>query len=106
MRWFVAEAFAQTEGGRPGGFGGLVGFLPLVLIFALFYMLILRPQQKKQRDHQRLLGALKKGDRVVTNGGIYATVVGVKGDVVVLKVADNVKMEFQKTAVTQINPAE
>jgi preprotein translocase subunit YajC len=106
MNWFVSEALAQTEGGRPGGFGGLVGFLPLVLIFALFYMLILRPQQKKQRDHQKLVEALKKGDRVVTNGGIYATVIGVKGDIVVLKVADNVKMEFQKTAITQVNPAE
>lgn len=106
MNWFVAEAFAQAERSRPGGFGGLVGFLPLVLIFALFYVLILRPQQKKQRDHQKLLGALKKGDRVVTNGGIYATVVGVKGNIVVLKVADNVKMEFQKTAITQVNPAE
>ncbi len=104
MDWFMPEALAQAQGGRPGGFGGLVGFLPLVLIFALFYLLILRPQQKKQRDHQKLLGELKKGDRVVTYGGIYATVIGVKGDVVVLKVADNVKMEFQKTAITQVNP--
>jgi preprotein translocase subunit YajC len=84
----------------------MVGFLPLVLIFLLFYVLIMRPQQKKQRDHRKLLDSLKKGDRVVTNGGIYATVVGVKNDVVVLKVADNVKMEFQKTAITQVNPAQ
>jgi preprotein translocase subunit YajC len=101
----VGEAWAQSQGGRTGGgFGGMVGFLPLVLIFLLFYVLILRPQHKKQKDHQKMVQALKKGDKVVTNGGIYATVVGVKNDVVVLKVADNVKMEFQKNAITQVNP--
>ena len=89
-----------TQGGKGGG-GGLAGLLPFILIIFIFYFLLLRPQQKKQRRHQEMLNRLKKGDKVVTSGGMHGVVVGIndKKDIVVLRVAENVKIEFQKSAI-------
>ena len=71
-------------------------------MFAIFYFLLIRPQQTKQKQHQKMLESVKKGDRVLTSGGIYGSVVGVKENVVVLKIADNVKVEFAKSAISHI----
>jgi preprotein translocase subunit YajC len=81
-------------------------FLPLILVFVIFYFLILRPQSKRQKDLQKMIQGMKKGDRVLTSGGLYGEVVDVKekGDTVILKVAENVKMEFAKSAVTGVAP--
>jgi preprotein translocase subunit YajC len=68
----ISEAFAQGIGG--GGLGGAVQFLPLVLIFVVFYFLLIRPQQQKQKEQKQMLGAIKRGDRVVTGGGIVGVV--------------------------------
>ena len=87
--------------GGDGG-GGIVGLLPIVLIFVILYLLIIYPQQRKQKKHQEMLGKLKKGDRVVTSGGIHGTVVGVKDGVVVLKIADNVKVEVEKGMISVV----
>jgi preprotein translocase subunit YajC len=76
--------------------------LPFGLIILVFYFLIIRPQNKKQKDTQRMLAALKKNDRVVTIGGIRGTVVAVKDQTVVIKVDDSVKMEFSKSAVSSV----
>jgi preprotein translocase subunit YajC len=100
----LAQCAQQPEGGGGGGTGGLIGLWPIVLIFVIFYFLLIRPQQKKQKDHQKMLGSIKKGDRVVTSGGVYGTVVGVKDNVVVLKIAENVKVEFAKSAISHIIP--
>lgn len=97
--WWMAPAPAGQGG---GGAGALVSFLPLILIFFIFYLLVFRPQQKRQKQHRAMLEALKKGDRVVTSGGLYGTVVGVKSNVAVLKIAENVKAEFQRSAITAI----
>jgi preprotein translocase subunit YajC len=85
-----------------GGSSGLLGLWPIVLIFVIFYFLLIRPQQKKQKDHQKMLESIKKGDRVVTSGGVYGTVIGVKDNVVVLKIAEDVKVEFSKAAISAI----
>ena len=87
-----------------GGMGGmLVGLLPFFLIFAIFYFLVIRPQAKRQRETQAMLASLKQGDRVVTSGGLYGTVMSVKSDaVVVLKIADQVKVEVAKASITGI----
>ena len=74
----------------------------IALIFVIFYFLLIRPQQKKQKQHQNMLEAIKKGDRVVTSGGVYGTVIGVKDNIVVLKIADDVKVEFAKSAIASI----
>jgi preprotein translocase subunit YajC len=92
---------APQQGGEGGG-SPWSGLWMIALIFVIFYFLLIRPQQKKQKEHQKMLESLRKGDKVVTSGGVYGTVIGVKENVVVLKIAENVKVEFAKSAVTGI----
>ena len=91
-------------GGQPaeGGGGGsaILGMLPFILMFLVLYLLILRPQIKKQKSHQKMIDELKKGDQVVTSGGIHWVVANIKDDVVVLKIADNVKVDLSRSAVS------
>ena len=95
MDWIV---FA-TGGSGGGGFG----FIFVILAtFAIFYFILIRPQQKKQKNLQKTIEALKKGDRVMTNGGIFCTVSGFKDNIVILKIADEVKIEMLKTAVASV----
>ena len=75
---------------------------PFILIFVLFYFLLIRPQKKRQREMQEQIAALKTGDKVITAGGIHGLVTNVKERSVTLKVADNVKMEFEKASVTTV----
>ncbi len=89
------------QGGSGGGGGSLLfTLLPFVLIFAIFYFLVIRPQAKRQRELSKMLDSLKQGDRVVTSGGLFGTVAGVKDNIVVLKVADQVRVEVAKSAIT------
>ena len=74
----VSPAWAQSGGG--GGFGGMEQLLPLVLIFVVFYFLLIRPQQKKAKQHREMLGDLRRGDRIVTNGGLVGTITRVPND--------------------------
>lgn len=90
-------------GGPSGGGGGGGGFsllLMFVLIFAVMYFFMIRPQQRREKERQRMISDLKKGDRVVTSSGIFGTVWGIKDNVVVLKVDNEVKMEFLKSAIS------
>ncbi|MDP8233943.1 MAG: preprotein translocase subunit YajC [Candidatus Saelkia tenebricola] len=80
----------------------IAAFLPLILIFFIFYFLLIRPQHKKQKEHQNLLGELKKNDQIVTIGGIHGIIQDVKKDELVLKVDDEVKFLIDKTAVARI----
>lgn len=86
----------------------IVGFMPMILIFAIFYFIWFVPIRKKQKHHEAVLAALKKGDKVITNGGIYGEVVKVEGQVLVLKLADNVKVRIQRQAIAGLEgaPAE
>ncbi|MEW6338669.1 MAG: preprotein translocase subunit YajC [Acidobacteriota bacterium] len=77
----------------------LMSFLPLILIFVIFYLVMFLPMRKRQKKHQAMLQALQKGDRVITSGGIYGTVVSADGDVLTLRVADNVKLQVARSAV-------
>ena len=88
-----------AEAPRGGAIGGL---LPLILIFFVFYFLLIRPQQRKVREHQKLINALKKGDEVITSGGIHGIITAIKGDVVDLKIAEGVKMALSKSAVATV----
>lgn len=91
---------AQSPGGAE--VNPFVSFAPLLLIFVIFYFLIIRPQQKRQRDLQKMIENLKKGDRIVTTGGVIGTVTSIQNDYVVIKVGDNenFKIEVLKNAVT------
>jgi preprotein translocase subunit YajC len=96
---FLAQATAPAP--APGG-GGIISFVPFILIFVIMYFVLLRPQMKRQKDQQRLMSTLKTGDRVVTNAGIHGLISNVKETTVIVKVADNVKIEMEKSAVTNI----
>jgi preprotein translocase subunit YajC len=89
-----------TDGG--GGGSAILGMLPFILMFLVLYLLILRPQIKKQKTHQKMIDELKKGDQVVTSGGIHGVVVNIKDDVVVLKIAENVKVDLARSAVSSV----
>jgi preprotein translocase subunit YajC len=93
-------AMGQTGGGGGQG-GGLTAFLPLILIVVVFYFLLIRPQQKRQKEQKNMIAALRKGDKVVTTSGIFGTIVGMddQENKVVLKIAENVKVEFLKSSV-------
>jgi preprotein translocase subunit YajC len=93
------------SGGGQGGTGGMIlGFLPILLIFLIFYFLVLRPQTKRAKDLQKSIEALKQGDRILTTGGVYGTFVSDKdgGAVFVIKIAENVKVEVAKTAIAGV----
>ncbi|HCV43137.1 MAG TPA: preprotein translocase subunit YajC [Bacteroidetes bacterium] len=92
---------APASGGSSEG--SLISTLVMFgLIIAIFYFLILRPQQKRQKDRQKMLDAVKKGDKVVTAGGMHGTVAGLDDKTVLLQVSDNVKMKFDRSAIGNI----
>lgn len=98
----ISTAYAQT-GGADGGSGMLIQLLPLVLIFVVFYFLIIRPQQKKVKDHKAMVEALRRGDRVVTTGGIIGTVTKVTGDREVgLEIADGVRVRVMRGMIAEV----
>jgi preprotein translocase subunit YajC len=92
----------QAAGEAAGPAGLLTSFLPFIAIIGIFYFLIIRPQNKKRKETEKMLGALKKGDKVVTIGGLYGTIQSVKETTVILKVDDNVKLEFLRSAVSSV----
>lgn len=88
-------------GSDGGGGGGVVTIIWFGLIFVLMYLLLIRPQKKKQKEHKKLLGELKKGDKVVTNGGMFGTIFAIDDErnVIVLKTGNETKLEFLKTSI-------
>jgi len=94
----ITEAYAMgpsPQGGGQGGIQGLVGsLLPLILIFVVFYFLLIRPQQKKAKDHKQMLENLKKGDKIITAGGVYGVIDSVDTKTITVKVAENVKVKI------------
>lgn len=84
----------------------MLQFLPLVVLFFVFYFLIIRPQQKKQKEHADLIAKLDKNDQVITVGGVHATVVSVGDKTATLRIADNVKIEIEKASITQVTKSK
>jgi preprotein translocase subunit YajC len=78
---------------------------PFIFMFAIFYFLLIRPQQKRQKEHEKLISAVKTGDKVVTNAGLHGLVANVKEKTIILKVAENVKLEFDKAAIATVTKA-
>ena len=97
---FATPAYAQAAGGAGGAFGS---FIPLILIFAIMYFLLIRPQQKKVKEHQAMIEAVRRGDQVVTAGGLIGKVVKVKDDnEVELELAQGVKVRVVKSTLSQV----
>jgi preprotein translocase subunit YajC len=80
----------------------IVSFVPMIVVIGILYMLIIRPQQQQAKEHRRMVDNLKTGDRVVTQGGIYGTVTSLKGNVVQVKIADNVRVDVSRSAISQV----
>lgn len=97
--WDVAYAQAAPAAGGPGP---IVTILPFVLIFVIMYFMVIRPQQKKAREHQDMLGKLKRNDEVMTSGGIYGKVIDLKETVVTLEVAPNVRIRVHRPQITVV----
>lgn len=85
---------------QAGGTGGLMAFLPLIIIMGIFYVLLILPAQRRQKKTQQMINALRNGDKVVTSGGLFGTIVGLEGDSIQLRIADQVKVKVLRSAVT------
>ena len=97
---FISEAMAQGAG---GGSGFLIQIAPLVLIFAVFYFLLIRPQQKKMKDHRSMVESLSKGDKVVTAGGLLGTISKIEDDrIASVEIAENVKVQVVRSTITEV----
>ena len=84
------------------GLGSLFSMLPILLIFVIFYFLLIRPQSKKQKETEKMIAALKKGDKIVTIGGIHGVISSTKENTVIVKVDDNTKIEFNRSAIASL----
>lgn len=104
----IAYAMApRPEGGSDQGMGWFGALLPFILIFVIFYFLLIRPQQRRMKEHRRMIDNLKKGDKVVTSGGIYGVVEAVGTNTATVKIAENVKVKISKNTISAIRaPAE
>jgi preprotein translocase subunit YajC len=87
-----------------GSGGGIMAFLPLIIIMGIFYVLLILPAQRRQKKTQEMVNALKNGDKVVTNGGLFGTIVGIEGDTIQLRIADQVKVKILRSAVSGLQP--
>ncbi len=97
---FITPAYAQTAGG--GAAGGLASFVPLILIFIIMYFLLIRPQQKKLKEHRAMIESLRRGDVVVTQGGIIGKVVKVREDEAEIEIANGVRVKVVKHTIQQV----
>ena len=97
---FISPAYAQAAGGMGGG---LEAFLPLILIFVVFYFLLIRPQQKKAKQHREMLAAVRRGDKIVTNGGIIGLVTKVVDEnEVMVEIADGIRVRVQRGMIASV----
>jgi preprotein translocase subunit YajC len=100
MNFLISDAWAQADGAG----SGLLGLLPMVLIFVVFYFLLIRPQQKKAKDHRAMVAAVAKGDEVVTNGGVLGKIIEVDDNFASVEIASGIIVKVQKAAISQLMP--
>ncbi|MFH1152252.1 MAG: preprotein translocase subunit YajC [Pseudomonadota bacterium] len=92
----TAYAMGQAGGAQGGQAGGFTAFIPLILMFVIFYFLLIRPQQKKAKEHQNMINNLKKGDRVITSGGIHGTIVSLEDSTVSIEIAEKIRIKVNR----------
>ena len=102
MDFLISSAFAQDA--PAGGPGGLASFLPLIVIFAVFYFMLIRPQMKRAKEHRNLVAQLGKGDEVVTSGGLLGKITALSDAFVTVEIAEGVQIKLQRNAVTTVMP--
>jgi preprotein translocase subunit YajC len=101
--FYLPLLMGAPAGGDGSTASSLFSFLPLIAIIGIFYFLIIRPQSKKQKETQKMIAALKKGDRVVTIGGIHGVIQTVRESTVIVKVDENTKLEFSRSSVSSVS---
>ena len=101
----TAHAMGAASGGG-GSANPIASLLPFVLMFVVLWLLILRPQMKKQKAQQRMIDELEKGDQIVTSGGLHGVIQNIKDDIIVVKIAENVKIEVSRAAVSRVKNKE
>lgn len=100
---FLAQTAAPgTPGAQPTGMQQLMGFLPMILIFGAMYFLMIAPQRKKQKEHQKMIASLDSGDEIITAGGIYGEITNKKDDRYVVRIAENTKIEIGKAFIQTV----
>ncbi|SDB53951.1 preprotein translocase subunit YajC [Desulfonatronum thiosulfatophilum] len=99
-------AFAMGANGAEGQGNPITAFIPLIVMFAIFYFLLIRPQQKKAKQHREVLGNLKKGDRVITAGGLYGRIHALNDDILTLEIGDNVKVQTNRNYIAGLAETE
>lgn len=104
LAFLIPAAHAQAAGGQPQGMGRTTLLFPVILI-AIMYFLMIRPQMKRQKEHKAMLEKIKRGDEVLTNGGIAGIVTDIGDNFITIEVADNVRIRVQKGAVGNVLPA-
>ena len=105
LAFAMAGAQEGTTGGADGGMAAFQHFIPLIFMFAIFYFLLIRPQKKKALEHKALLELIKRGDNVITAGGVHGKVYAVENDLVVLGVANNVNITISKSFIAAVKQA-
>lgn len=103
---FLAYAMGGGSGGAGGQGGGIGAFIPLILMFAIFYFLLIRPQQKKAKAHRELVSALRKGDKVVSSGGLHGVVTGLTDEVVTMEIAPKVRVKVSRGSISGVSRRE
>lgn len=104
MSLLISEAHAQAAGAAPSGAGGMSQILVLVVFVVVFYFLLIRPQQKRAKEHQAMLSKLEAGNEVVTAGGILGRVIEIEDGFVTVEIATNVRIKVQKAQISQLVP--
>lgn len=98
----LVYAMGSTGGGAGGQGGSFGAFIPLILMFAIFYFLLIRPQQKKAKQHREMVSSLKKGDKIVSSGGLHGTVTGLTDAVVTVEIAPKVRVKISRGSVSGV----
>ena len=106
LLFFVEPLYALGGGGDAQGGSPVAQLFPFVLMFIVLYMLILRPQMKKQKAQRKMIEELKKGDRIVTNGGLHGVISNLKDDIIVLNIAERVKVEISRAAISKVKSGD
>ena len=104
MDFFIASAHAQAAGGAAAAPNPIMSFLPLIILFGIFYFMLIRPQMKRAKEARAMVAALAKGDEVLTNGGLLGRIEDISETFVTLEIADKISVKLQKSAITTVLP--
>ncbi len=104
MDFFISNTMAGATGGGVAATPGIAEFLPLILLFVIFYFMLIRPQMKRAKEHKNLVGSLEKSDEVITNGGLLGKITKLGEDFITLEISSGTEVKLQRTAITAVMP--